>query len=126
MICVSKTVAASADEAFAAFADGKALSSWFGQGTKADFQEGGRYENADGDRGAFKRIRPGKVVVFTWENPREEPGGLVEVKFQPSGKKLSVMVAHDRIQGRAHADGLRRGWGQALDALKAKLEEKGA
>ncbi len=126
MICVSKTVAASADDAFSAFADPKALASWFGKGTTAEFQEGGRYQNDDGDRGTFKKIRPGKSLVFTWENPREEPGGVVEVKFQPSGKKLSVMVAHDRIQGRAHADGLRRGWGQALDALKARLEGKTA
>lgn len=124
MICVSKTVTASADDAFAAFADAKALSGWFGKDAKADFEEGGRYENADGDRGTFKKIRPGKSLVLTWENPREEPGGTVEVKFQPNGKKVAVMVAHDRIQGRAHADGLRRGWGQALDALKARLEGK--
>jgi hypothetical protein len=33
-----------------------------------------------------------------------------------------VQVTHDRIQTREEADGLRAGWGEALDRLKAYLE----
>lgn len=46
----------------------------------------------------------------------------MEVKFQPSGAKTTVIVTHDRLQTRADADGLRRAWGEALERLKAMLE----
>jgi hypothetical protein len=32
------------------------------------------------------------------------------------------MVAIERLQTRAEADGYRRAWGEALDRLKAKVE----
>lgn len=57
-----------------------------------------------------------------WEQPDAAPGTPVEVKFQPSGAKTTVMVTHDRLQTRAEADGFRRAWGAALEKLKSVLE----
>ena len=68
-------------------------------------------------------MRKNKDLRFTWENPAHTGGTIVDVAFQDKGKgKTLVTVTHDRIQTRAEADGLREGWGQALDRLKARLE----
>jgi hypothetical protein len=46
----------------------------------------------------------------------------VEVKFTPNGAKCTVMVAIERLQTRAEADGYRHAWGAALERLKTTLE----
>jgi uncharacterized protein YndB with AHSA1/START domain len=123
-ICATKAIAAKPQDLFAHFSDAQKLSKWFAPSPKLDFQEGGQFSTADGNRGQFKRISPGKVIRFTWQNERSSPGEIVEVKFQPSGTKCTVMVTHERIVGRDAADGLRAAWGSALDALKALVEKK--
>lgn len=120
-ICVTKAIQAKPADLFRAFEDGARLSKWFGAGTKVEFREGGAFSNADGNRGQFKKINPGKLLRFTWEGERHD-GEVVEVKLQPSGAKCSVMVSHDRIQTRESADGLRAAWGQALETLKKQME----
>ena len=122
-ICATKAVAARPAQVFDAFTDAARLSKWFGPGTKGDFKEGGTFQNADGNRGAIKKINPGKGLRFTWEGAPHD-GELVEVKLAPAGAKCSIVVNHDRIQTREAADGLRAAWGQALDTLKAQLEGK--
>ena len=46
----------------------------------------------------------------------------MEIKFDGSGEKCTVMVAIERLQTRAEADGYRRAWGEALERLKAFVE----
>lgn len=123
-ICATKAIAAKPQDVFAAFADTQKLAKWFAASPKQEFKEGGQFSNADGNRGVFKKINPGKVIKLTWEGERAAPGETVEVKLQPSGDKCSVIVTHDRIVGRDAADGLRAAWGTALDALKSLLEKK--
>jgi uncharacterized protein YndB with AHSA1/START domain len=121
-ICATKTVAAPLETVWELWASGPALSRWFGADTEADVTDGGSYRNADGDAGVFKRVRPNKDLRFTWENPAHAPS-LVDVVFQDKGKgKTGVLVTHDRLQGRAEADGIRAAWGEALDRLKALAE----
>jgi len=123
MICVSKTVNAPVEKIFAAFSDAKEMDKWYSSKTKLDFKENGRYANADGDAGEFKKIRPNKAIRFTWENKRYTAGTFIDLTFQSKGdKKCAVMIAHDRIQTRQEADDLRAGWGWALDLLKSYLE----
>ena len=123
MICVTKTIAAPVEKAFAAWASTEGLNSWFSSKNKAEVADGGRYSNADGDTGVFKRVRKNKDLRFTWENPAHTAGTVVDVVFQDKGKgKTGVMITHDRIQQRAEADGLREGWGEALSRLKTVLE----
>ena len=123
MICVTKTIAAPVDKAYEAWATAEGLNRWFSKKNKAAVADGGSYSNADGDTGVFKRVRKNKDLRFTWENPAHTSPTLVDVVFQDKGKgKTGVMIAHDRIQNREEADGLREGWGQALDRLKALLE----
>ena len=52
---------------------------------------------------------------LTWPTP-------VEIKFEGKGDRCTVMVAIERLQTRAEADGYRRAWGEALDRLKAFIE----
>ncbi|MFQ5505005.1 MAG: SRPBCC domain-containing protein [Planctomycetota bacterium] len=123
MICVSKTIGVSVSQAFQAFAHASEMDRWFSKGTRQDFSVGGRYENGDGDNGVFKKIRLDKAIKLTWENEKQTPGSIVEVTFQSKGdRKCGVQVAHDRIARRDEADGLREGWGRALNALKSYLE----
>jgi uncharacterized protein YndB with AHSA1/START domain len=122
-ICVTKTINAPLNKLEAAWTDPRLLSAWFGTGSKAKVEDGGTYENADGDRGKYLRVRPGKDLRFTWENAACSAPTLVDVVFADKGAgKSHVMLNHTRIQTRAEADGLRSGWGEAFDKLKALLE----
>lgn len=123
MICVTKTIAAPVDKAYAAWTAADGLNQWFSTRNKAEVSDGGHYSNADGDTGVFKRVRKNKDLRFTWENAAHTSPTLVDVVFQDKGKgKTGVMITHDRIQNREEADGLRAGWAQALDRLKSLLE----
>ncbi|HSE37977.1 MAG TPA: SRPBCC domain-containing protein [Blastocatellia bacterium] len=122
-ICVTKMIAAPVDKAYEAWATSEGLNQWFSTNNKAEVSDGGRYSNADGDTGAYKRVRKDKDLRFTWENPAHSSTTLVDVVFQDKGKgKTGVMITHDRIQKREEADGLREGWARALDRLKTLLE----
>jgi uncharacterized protein YndB with AHSA1/START domain len=121
-ICSTKSVKATPDACFAAFADAAALNRWFGPGHKLDLRDGGSLRNADGNVALVKKVNPGKVIRLVWQQPDAAPDTPVEVKFQPAGAKTTVMVTHDRLQTRADADGFRRAWGAALERLKTLLE----
>ncbi|OGT58415.1 MAG: hypothetical protein A3E01_19500 [Gammaproteobacteria bacterium RIFCSPHIGHO2_12_FULL_63_22] len=123
MICATKTIKATPEQCYAAFASASALDAWLGPKNKLDMKEGGLLENADGNRATIRKFNPGKTIRMTWQQADAATDTPVEVKFQPSGAKTTVMVMHDRLQGREQADGLRRAWGGALDALKAVLEK---
>ncbi len=125
-ICSTKTITATLDVVFAAFADAQQLDRWLGAKTKLDFVDGGTFSNADGDKGSFKKIRANKDIKFSWERADLAPGTAVEVLFADKGKgKSGITLNHSRIQSRAEADRLREGWSAALEALKTLLE-KGA
>jgi uncharacterized protein YndB with AHSA1/START domain len=123
-ICSTKTIAAPLDQVFAAFGDAGQLDHWLGARTKVDFKDGGSFENADGDRGTFKKIRANKDIKLTWEHAELAPGTSVEVQFADKGKgKTGVTLNHTRIATRREADRIRAGWSAAFDALKALLEK---
>jgi uncharacterized protein YndB with AHSA1/START domain len=122
-ICVTKTINAPVDRLYTAWTDPKMLSQWFGAGVKASVADGGKYENKDGDKGTYTRVRPGKDLRFTWENQAYSAPTLVDVVFtDKGGGKSHVMLNHTRIQTRAEADALRAGWGSCFDKLKKVLE----
>jgi uncharacterized protein YndB with AHSA1/START domain len=123
MICATKTIAVPADKAFDAWSAPKQWDRWLSKKAAFQFKEGERFTTDGGDAGEFKKIKPGKAIKFTWDNPKNAPGTVAEVTFPPKGAdKCTVMVAHDRIQTRAEADALRESWGAALDRLKTVLE----
>lgn len=122
-ICSTKTVAAPLADVYRAWITPATLSEWFGSATQAQVQDGGSYSNAEGDAGKYLRVREGKDLRFTWENPAFSSRSLVDVVFEDKGKgKTGLMVNHSRIQTRPEADGLRAAWGEALGRLKALLE----
>jgi uncharacterized protein YndB with AHSA1/START domain len=123
MICVSKTINAPLSEVYAAWSSPDQLDRWFGEGIKATFEDGGTFENADGNRGELKRVRKDKDIRIAWNDPKCGEGTIVDVTFTAKGdSKCTMMLAHDRIQTRAEADGLRNAWGAAFDRLKAVVE----
>lgn len=121
-ICCTKTIGAPVEAVYGAWASESSLRDWLGDGVKAEVADGGAFEDGDGNRGTFKRVRAGKDLRFTWVG---EPGdeSLVDVTVADKGKgKTGILVNVDRIQTREEADGLRSAWLEALDRLKAKLE----
>lgn len=121
-ICATKSIKASPDQCYRAFAGASELDQWLGSGHQLDFRDGGSLRNADGNQAVVKKISPGKTIKLIWQGEHGAEDSPVEVKFQAAGTKTTVMITHERLQGRPAADGLRRAWGQALDRLKQKLE----
>ena len=122
-ICSTKTIAATPQEVFAAWASGESLSKWFGPATRAEVKDGGAYVNKDSDRGTFLRVRSNKDLRLTFENPQFSSSSQVDVQFQDKGKgKTGLLVNHARIQTREEADALRSAWAEALNRLKTLCE----
>lgn len=123
VVTVTRTIRATPEQAFAAFADAKLLSTWFTTKAKVDLRVGGRYSNADGDRGVFKAIEPYERLAFTWDNAKHSPGTLVEVTFAPKpGGRVVVGLGHSKLATKREWEDLKAGWSWALDSLKSWLE----
>jgi len=122
-VCATRTINLPAADVFKAWSSGAELSKWFGVGSKAEVKDGGSFQNQDGDKGTFLRVRQNKDIRMTFENAGLSAPTQVDVQFQDKGKgKTGLLVNHTRIQTREAADGLRAAWGQALDQLKANCE----
>ena len=122
-VCATKTIAAPPADVFKAWSSGSELSKWFGSATKADVKDGGTFQNKDGDKGKFLRVRENKDIRMTFETGATSAPSQVDVQFQDKGKgKTGLLVNHSRIQTREEADGLRAAWAESLDRLKATCE----
>jgi uncharacterized protein YndB with AHSA1/START domain len=123
-VCSTKTIAAPVNDVYKAWTNNDSLSNWFGSGTKADVKDGGSFQNKDGDKGSYSRVRENKDLRFTLDNNAFAAPVLIDVQFQDKGKgKTGLLVNLQRIQNRAEADGLRNAWADALNQLKAMLEK---
>jgi len=121
-ICPTKSIKAGPSECFAAFASARALDQWFGPKHDVDLRDGGHWRNGDGNNAAIRKVNAGKNIRLLAADPGLTLPAPVEIKFEGSGVKCTVMVSVERLQTRAEADGYRRAWGEALDRLKAHLE----
>ena len=122
-VCATKTIAAPVADVYKAWSNGAELSKWFGGGSKAEVKDGGAFENKDGDKGQYLRVRANKDLRMTFETNGVSAPTQVDVQFQDKGKgKTGLLVNHTRIQTRDEADGLRAAWADALDKLKTTLE----
>jgi uncharacterized protein YndB with AHSA1/START domain len=120
-ICVTKTIASTPERVFDAFGDANDLKTWFGT-AKTDFKEGGTFSSADGNHGTYTKVARPKTLRFVWEDGDPAATSTVELKLTPNGKKVGLVLNHERIQSRAHADGLRAAWVAAIEKLKQTLE----
>lgn len=121
-LCVTKTIAAPVNRVYRAWTDASELDAWLGPGTRIAAEEGGRLENADGNRARVRKLRPDKTLVLDWQSDDLEAGTQVEVLFQPKSDKCAVVLNHTRIQDRARADAARAAWEDALRRLKEHVE----
>jgi hypothetical protein len=115
-ICVTKALTVAPERAVEEFSDG---SWWLGKGVKV--AEGGSFDAGDGHKGKFKKVTPGKLIRFTWEDPRHAPVEVVDIKAIVTAGKTSLSINHDRLQSRDTADGMREAWAKVLNALKDRL-----
>jgi len=121
-ICPTKSIKASPKDCYAAFATAKSLDAWFGPKSEIDLRDGGLWRNADGNRATIRKVNPGKNIRLVAEDAGLTLPTPVEIKFTPNGANCTVMVAIERLQTRAEADGYRRAWSAALDRLKGFVE----
>jgi uncharacterized protein YndB with AHSA1/START domain len=124
-ICPTKNIAASPKRCYDAFASATALDAWFGPRNRIELRDGGTWSCADGNRATIRKVTAGKGIRLLAEDTGLTLPTPVDIKFTPNGAKCTVMVAIERLQTRAEADGYRRAWGAALDALKAVIETPG-
>ena len=94
----------------------------FGDHGKQDVRDGGTLSCTAGCKGAFTRIRPHKDLRLTWEHQGCRGPMQLDVMFQSAKGKCLMNVMTSRIQTRPEADGLRRGWAEALSRLKSLCE----
>lgn len=122
-VSVQRTVEAPAGRCFAAFTAPADLDRWFSRNSVVELKVGGQYRNADKDHGEFLHVEPPRRLRFTWNNPRHRPGSRVEVTFEEKGRaRTAVRLQHMDIKRREDYEGLKKGWNDALDALKSYLE----
>lgn len=123
MIRLSRTVAAAPEAAWDAFLLPRHVSKWFTTKAKAKLVVGGRYENADGDRGEYLVLDRPRRVRFTWDNPGHCPGTVVSVSFTPKddGRTL-VRLTHRGLETEKDRAEMREGWSWALDSFRSWLE----
>jgi uncharacterized protein YndB with AHSA1/START domain len=122
-ICPTKSIKASPKVCYAAFATAKALDAWFGPKHDVDMRDGGHWRNGDGNKATIRKVNAGKNIRMIAEDAGLTFPTPVEIKFTPNGANCTVMVAIERLQTRAEADGYRRAWGEALERLKATVEK---
>jgi uncharacterized protein YndB with AHSA1/START domain len=123
-VSVQRTIGAPVAEAWESFTNEKLLSTWFTTKARVDLKVGGRYSNADGDQGEFRRIDPQKLLRFTWDNAGHCPGTMVEVTFDPKGKGKSVVrLTHSKLDSARAREEMKEGWAWAMDNLKRFLEK---
>jgi len=120
-ICVTKTIYTTAERVFDAFGNPTVMRAWFGD-AEIDFREGGAFTDADGNRGKYTKVARPKTLRFVWQDDDPAAESTVELKLMPNGKKVGLVLNHERIQSRAHADGLRAAWIAAIEKLKQTLE----
>ena len=122
-VVVERSISATAEQAYEAWADAGKLSRWFGTRAKQDLRVGGRYSNSDGETGEFLEVVPHRRLRFTWEQPQYPPGSQVAVEFLPEAEDvLTVRLVHSGLRRQDDVARVAEGWEWALDSLKSFLE----
>ena len=121
-LSVQRTMNASVERCWNAFATANGLESWFASGVKLNFKEGGTYSSKDGDLSTFKKIMHHELIRMTWEHPKHSPGSQVNIEFEEKEDRTTIRVSHTQIANKDECDDLKAAWSSVMDGLKLKLE----
>lgn len=116
-ICATKMVAASVEKVFAAFA-APGPAAWFDGTIESDHS----LRSNHGHFGKAVRVRQDKDLRFQWQTNGIETPSELDIMLAEKNGKTGITLSHSRIQTREEADGVRAAWGEALNKLKAELE----
>ena len=93
MICATKTIKASAQACFDAFASAHVLDRWLGEAHALDFREGGELRNSDGNAATIRKINPGKAIKLVWGCPALSVASTAKAVVRNTVWMLSLMAA---------------------------------
>ena len=121
-VIVERSISVPLERAYGAWEDAAQIGTWFSPETEQDVRVGGRYRNSDGDTGEYLEVVPGRLLRFSWEQPKASPGSTVLVEFEPEGDDVTtVRLTHTELSDDAVME-MQMGWEWALDSLKSYLE----
>lgn len=121
-VSVQRAMAAPVETIWRALCESSEISKWYRPRRRQGFYPGGRWSNSGGDRGQFRKIVPGRLVRFTWENPRHTAGSAVQIEVFDKGDRCTLQVTHRRIANAEEREELRLLWSRAMDSLKSWVE----
>lgn len=97
----SKTIAASAEQLYAAVYDDNRRANWL-----------------PGHQLAIRTAKPGKSIRMTWSDGLS----IVVVNFYPKGEgKTQVVVQHDKLKDASQGEKMKQFWADKLQGLQASL-----
>jgi uncharacterized protein YndB with AHSA1/START domain len=121
---VSRTINATHEACWQAWADPEEWSAWMNTRQTHDFRVGGEYSNSDGDISVFTIIEPMTRIRFTWAHPRHSPGSHVTIEFRPvDPNRTQIGLVHGNLANTEEADELASAWRQMMDQYRNHLEE---
>lgn len=116
-------VGASPQKVYDAFRTGEALSTWYMDGTTADFRVGGNmsFDGPEGSvRATFVDLKENHRIEMEYHAPW---WGTVIWEIEPTPKGSRVTLTHEGFEGREEwLDRFTWGWESFLKALKAFVE----
>ncbi len=135
-LVVRRTIRAATPRVFAAWTRPEHLMRWWGPegvrcpAAEVDLRVGGRYRIAnrmpDGQTvwisGAFERIEPPRLLVYSWVVGDAPQAERVTVRFEPVEGGTEVIVVHEHIPDAPTRASHRHGWVGCLDGLQAVFD----
>ncbi len=115
---VSRTVAASPEDSWAAFSRQAALHKWMGAGCRAELKEGGAWRDPHGAGTVTSATRPRRVGISWTANGGTKPQRL-ELQFFPNkAGGTSVRITHSGLKGDKEVAASKAIWKPLLDRLR--------
>jgi uncharacterized protein YndB with AHSA1/START domain len=135
---VTQLIGGDREDVYQAFGDPKLARQWAPHGCQvvsfdADMRVGGTFRErmrCDGKvhtaHGAYRKIIPGKKVVFTHQWEEEHPvETLVTVDFKVRKGASEIVLTQTGFQEASEAKGHEEGWSSALANFAALVEARG-
>ena len=121
---VQKTMAASAEQLWAALVGPDGLPSWLGEDVELSLEEGATYGDPDsGPAGEVRVLVPGERIRLTWQPGDWERPSTLQVRVEEKGEeKATVSIHHEHLPDGDAREEMQTRWNAALEEMARKVE----